>query len=63
MAPAPEEFLHALLAVGQEPAEQDCGAVLYSKGQVILGLGLLFNEARSCGNHLTLAGLLLPAGH
>lgn len=66
MAPAPEEFLRVLLAVGQQPAEQDCGAALYSEGQVTMGPGLLFSQARSCGiigNYLTLAGLFLPAGH
>lgn len=44
MAPAPEQFLHALLAVGQEPAELDCGAALCDEGQVTLRLGLLFKE-------------------
>lgn len=66
MAPAPEEFLHTLLAVGQEPAEQECGAALCGEGRVTLGLGLLFSQAGSCGitgNDLTLAGLSFPAGH
>lgn len=66
VAPALEEFSRALLAMGQEPAEQGCGAALCGEGQVTLGLGLLFSQARSCGitgNDLTLAGLFLPAGH